>query len=138
MHYFEEMASGNSSSERHVEILGRKIRTQHCAKGIAWFDFLDICDGPRSQEDYIEISRWYPSVIISDIPLLNTQLDNAARRLVALVDEFYERRVKLVISAEVPAAELYQGKLLEFEFQRTVSRLVEMQSAEYLHAAHLA
>lgn len=137
-HYFDEIASGDASSNRPIEVLGREINTRHCAKGIAWFDFADICDGPRSQEDYIEIARWYPAVIISDIPILTEKLDNPARRLIALVDEFYDRKVKLVVSAAARADRLYQGKRLEFEFQRTSSRLIEMQSAEYLHAPHLA
>jgi cell division protein ZapE len=97
-----------------------------------------ICDGPRSQEDYIEIARWYPTVIISDVPVLTGELENAARRFVALVDEFYDRKVKLVLSAAAPAESLYQGKRLEFEFQRTSSRLTEMQQEKYLHAAHIA
>jgi len=137
-HYFEEIASGDASSDRSIEILGREINTRHCAKGIAWFDFMAICDGPRSQEDYIEIARWYPTVIISDIPILTGELDNPARRFIALVDEFYDRKVKLVLSAAASADQLYLGKRLEFEFQRTSSRLIEMQSADYLHAPHLA
>jgi len=137
-HYFEEIASGKSISDHQINILGREIETRHCAKGVVWFDFMDICDGPRSQEDYIEIARWYPTVIISDIPVLTGELDNPARRFVALVDEFYDRKVKLVLSAAAGADELYQGKRLEFEFQRTASRLIEMQSADYLHAPHLA
>jgi cell division protein ZapE len=137
-HYFGEIASGETSRDHWIEILGREIMTRHCAKGIAWFDFMDVCDGPRSQEDYIEIARWYPTVIISDIPSLTGELDNQARRFVALVDEFYDRKVKLVVSAAVAADALYQGKRLEFEFQRTTSRLIEMQSAQYLHAPHLA
>jgi cell division protein ZapE len=136
-HYFDEIASGAATSDDQVEILGRAIMTRHCAKGIAWFDFMDICDGPRSQEDYIEIARWYPTVIISDIPVLTSALDNPARRFIALVDEFYDRKVKLIVSAAANADAIYQGKRLEFEFQRTTSRLIEMQSADYLHAPHL-
>lgn len=136
-HYFEEISSGEAQSNHEIDILGRKIRTQHCAKGIAWFDFMDICNGPRSQEDYIEIARCYPTVIISEIPLLTTELDNPARRFIALIDEFYERKVKLIISASTSPDSLYQGKRLEFEFRRTASRLIEMQSKAYLHAAHL-
>lgn len=137
-HYFEEIASGETLSDYQIDILGRQIETRHCAKGVVWFDFMDICDGPRSQEDYIEIARWYPTVFISDIPILTGELDNPARRFVALVDEFYDRKVKLVLSAAATADALYQGKRLEFEFQRTTSRLIEMQSADYLHAPHLA
>jgi cell division protein ZapE len=137
-HYFAEIASGEAVSDHGINVLGRMIITRHCAKGVAWFDFMDICDGPRSQEDYIEIARWYPTVIISDIPILTVELDNPARRFIALVDEFYDRKVKLIVSAATSAESIYQGTRLEFEFQRTLSRLIEMQSADYLHAAHLA
>ncbi|MGI9203876.1 MAG: cell division protein ZapE [Woeseiaceae bacterium] len=136
--YFDGIASGTSYANKSIDILGRQILTKRCAKGVAWFDFLEICDGPRSQEDYIEIARWYPTVIISDVPILTGKLDNPARRFIALVDEFYDRRVKLVLSAKAVADELYQGNRLEFEFKRTASRLTEMQSEKYLHAAHLA
>ncbi len=136
--YFDGIASGTSYTDTSIDILGRQIQTKYCAKGIAWFDFMQICDGPRSQEDYIEIARWYPTVIISDVPVLTGKLDNPARRFIALVDEFYDRRVKLVLSAAASADELYQGNRLTFEFQRTASRLTEMQSEKYLHAAHLA
>jgi cell division protein ZapE len=111
---------------------------KRCAKGIAWFDFADLCDGPRSQADYIEIARWYPTVIISGVPELDTSRENQARRFIALVDEFYDRRVKLIVSADHSAQRLYAGKRLRFEFERTVSRLLEMQSGEYLHLPHLA
>ena len=137
-HYFEEIASGTAISDHEINVLGRAIKTRHCAKGVAWFQFMDICDGPRSQEDYIEIARWYPTVIISDIPVLTAELDDPARRFIALVDEFYDRKVKLILSAASRADRLYQGTRLEFEFRRTTSRLTEMQSAEYLHAPHLA
>lgn len=137
-HYFAEMASGEAVSDHQIEVLGRAIPTRHCAKGIAWFDFMDICDGPRGPEDYIEIARWYPTVIISDVPILTAELDNPARRFIALVDEFYDRKVKLILSAATSPESLYQGTRLEFEFQRTTSRLTEMQSSDYLHAPHLA
>jgi cell division protein ZapE len=137
-HYFEEIASGESV-ERHVlDVLGRDIKTQRCAKGVVWFDFLDICDGPRSQEDYIEIARWYPTVIVADMPVLDRKLEDPARRFIAMVDEFYDRRVKLIVSAAASVDTLYQGDRLQLEFERTASRLTEMQSNEYLHAAHLA
>ena len=99
---------------------------------------MDICDGPRSQEDYIEIARWYPTVIVADIPALDRDLEDPARRFIAMVDEFYDRKVKLIVSADANIDTLYQGNRLQFEFDRTTSRLTEMQSNEYLHAAHLA
>lgn len=138
MHYFEEIASGETVENHVLDVLGRDVQTQRCAKGIVWFDFMDICDGPRSQEDYIEIARWYPTVIVSDIPLLDRNMENPARRFIAMVDEFYDRRVKLIVSADASVDKLYQGKRLQFEFERTASRLTEMQSSDYLHAAHLA
>ena len=107
-----------------------------CGNSIEEFD--EICDGPRSQNDYIEIARWYPTVIVSGIPTLGSDLENQARRLIALVDEFYDRRVKLILSAAAPVDALYAGQRLDFEFERTVSRLIEMQSTDYLAAPHLA
>jgi predicted ATPase len=133
--------SGNVFEPRGLEeldILGRGIRTERCAKGVAWFDFEDICDGPRSQQDYIEIARWYPTVIVSNIPVLTADQENQARRFVALVDEFYDRKVKLMVSAAAKIETLYAGPKLTFEFQRTTSRLIEMQSTAYLHAPHLS
>jgi cell division protein ZapE len=99
---------------------------------------MELCDGPRSQNDYIEIARWHQTVIISDVPVLDRQLENPARRFISLVDEFYDRRVKLILSAAADVESLYQGSKLTFEFKRTASRLTEMQSASYLHEAHLA
>ncbi|MDA0707245.1 MAG: cell division protein ZapE [Proteobacteria bacterium] len=135
-HYFEETASSAIAMKGTIEVNGRKIRTQRSAKSIVWFDFKDICDGPRSQNDYIELARWYPTVILSAVPALDASRDNQARRFIALVDEFYDRRVKLIISAESAPDQLYQGRRLGFEFERTVSRLVEMQSTDYLAAPH--
>lgn len=135
-HYFERIAAGHSIDRHVLTILGRSIATRRCAKGIAWFDFEAICDGPRSQEDYIEIARWYPTVIVSDIPQMDGTLENPARRFIALIDEFYDRRVKLIVTAATDIDALYVGQRLQFEFQRTASRLSEMQSDDYLHAAH--
>jgi cell division protein ZapE len=105
---------------------------------VVWFDFLEICDGPRSQEDYIEIARWYPTVIVSDMPVLDRDAEDPARRFIAMVDEFYDRKVKLIVSAATDIDSLYRGDRLQFEFARTSSRLTEMQSNDYLHAPHLA
>ncbi len=138
IHYFEEIASGDAVKKQVLDVLGRDVRSVRCAKGIVWFDFMEICGGPRSQEDYIEIARWYPTVIVSNIPVLDRELDDPARRLVAMVDEFYDRKVKLIVSAAAGVDTLYQGERLKFEFSRTASRLSEMQSNEYLHQPHLA
>ena len=135
---FRESASSQVEKDRELEINGRALKTRRCAKGIAWFDFSELCDGPRSQADYIEIARWYPTIILSGVPQLDEFSENQARRFIALVDEFYDRHVKLIVSAERPPDALYTGRRLRFEFERTISRLIEMQSTEYLHLPHLA
>lgn len=136
--FFDESASSQIRTNRDLDVYGRKIRAHKCAKGVAWFRFEDICDGPRSQTDYIEIARWYPSVIVSGVPRFDATLENQARRFIALVDEFYDRRVKLILSADADVNSLYDGNRLTFEFDRTTSRLIEMQSTEYLALPHLA
>lgn len=123
--------------ENHdLEVEGRLIRARYLSEGIAWFDFVELCDGPRSQNDYIELAREHHSIILSNVPGLGLATDDQARRFVNLVDEFYDRQVKLVISAERPLVEIYSTGKLNFEFQRTVSRLLEMQSHEYLARPH--
>jgi cell division protein ZapE len=136
--FFDESATSQIRDNIELEINGRLVSALRGAKGIAWFDFYAICDGPRSQADYIEIARWYPSVIVSNVPLLDPGREDQTRRFIALVDEFYDRRVKLIISASTSVEKLYSGKRLQFEFNRTASRLIEMQSAEYLALPHLA
>jgi cell division protein ZapE len=101
-----------------------------------WFEFQAICEGPRSSEDYIEIARTWPTVLVAHVPVLTAQDEDAARRFIALVDELYDRRVNLVITAAAPLLQLYQGERLQFEFQRVVSRLTEMQTPEYLSQPH--
>ncbi|MCP4298997.1 MAG: cell division protein ZapE [Gammaproteobacteria bacterium] len=136
--FFDESASSQIRSNQELDVYGRKICAHKCAKGVAWFRFEDICDGPRSQSDYIEIARWYPSVIVSGVPQFDATRENQARRFIALVDEFYDRRVKLILSADADVNSLYRGDRLTFEFDRTISRLVEMQTSEYLALPHLA
>lgn len=115
----------------------RPIPVLRHADGVAWFGFEALCEGPRSQEDYIEIARSFHTVLLSGIPELGPDREDAARRLIALVDEFYDRRVKLAASAAVPLDRVYAGKRLGFEFQRARSRLTEMQTKEYLSLPHL-
>ncbi|MDX1506849.1 MAG: cell division protein ZapE, partial [Woeseiaceae bacterium] len=137
-HFFDESASSQIEADQTLDVNGREIRARRSAKGIVWFDFEDIADGPRSQADYIEIARWYPTVIVSGVPVFDATREDQARRFIALVDEFYDRRVKLMLSAASDPAGLYAGNKLAFEFDRTVSRLIEMQSVEYLALPHLA
>jgi cell division protein ZapE len=128
------------ATDEHADIAlmieGRSIQSRYVAEDVVWFDFEAICDGPRSQHDYIELAKEYHSVFISNVPSMGRVNDDQARRFIHLVDEFYDRQVKLVISAAVPLIALYSEGALNFEFQRTISRLVEMQSHDYLAKAH--
>jgi cell division protein ZapE len=135
---FTDAASSRIRTGEPLDINGRAIPTRRLAKGIVWFEFSAICDGPRSQADYIELARWYPEVIVSGVPQFDALLEDQARRFIALVDEFYDRGVKLILSAAVGIGDLYRGSRLAPEFERTASRLTEMQSADYLARPHLA
>jgi cell division protein ZapE len=133
---FAELSDHADASDGTVEIEGRPIPVVRQSEGAAWFEFEALCVGPRSQDDYIEIARNYQSVVVANVPVMDTLQEDAARRFVALVDELYDRCVKLVVSAAAPPAQLYRGERLLLEFQRTVSRLTEMQSEEYLARQH--
>jgi cell division protein ZapE len=135
---FDQLAPEPGRRGGSITLYGREIAVERLADDLVWFDFFAICGPPRSQADYLELARCYHTVIISDIPLLTGELDDAARRLVYLVDEFYDRGVKLIISAAAGPRELYQGERLQAEFERAVSRLQEMQSIEYLSREHKA
>ena len=120
-----------------IEVDGRGIPFRKRTEGVIWFDFMQICGGPRSPADYIGISREFQSVLIHGVPFFeNGTNDDTARRFISLIDEFYDRSVKLILSADVSLDKLYQGGRLAFEFERTQSRLLEMQSAEYLSRQH--
>jgi cell division protein ZapE len=119
-----------------LDIEGRLIPARKVAEDLVWFDFAAICEGPRSQNDYIEVAKEFHSVVISNVPLFTELNNDAARRFINLVDEFYDRSVKLAVSAAAPINELYKSGRLSFEFERTESRLLEMQSREYLACPH--
>ena len=114
----------------HIE--HRELRSLRRAGGVVWFDFRTLCGGPRSQNDYLEIAQQFHTVVLSDVPQMPPRLASEARRFTLLVDVLYDRRVKLVISAAVPAEQLYTEGPLAHEFPRTVSRLQEMRSPTYL------
>ncbi len=119
-----------------LDIEGRPIVARCVSDDIAWFEFAELCDGPRSQNDYIELAREFHAILISNVPQMAASTDDQARRFINLVDEFYDRNVKLVLSAEVSLEQLYAGGKLDFEFERTQSRLLEMQSHDYLAKGH--
>jgi cell division protein ZapE len=132
---FTHVSPDSGTSNEVLIINDRKITSKRCADGVVWFDFVELCDGPRSAADYIEIARFYNTILLSNVPIL-TNKDDTARRFITAIDEFYDRNVNMIISAEAHAHELYKGKRLAFEFQRTVSRLIEMQSHDYLAKPH--
>jgi cell division protein ZapE len=135
--WFGEIAPEPGRANEELVIHGRVIRSRRLADGVAWFDFANLCEGPRGAADYIEIARTHHTVLLSRVPQLTVFHEDAARRFINLVDEFYDRGVKLIIAAEVEQSALYSGEKSRFEFQRTQSRLTEMRSHEYLARPHL-
>ena len=119
-----------------IEIEGRNVKFIRQGKDVIWFHFDSICSSPRSQNDYIQLSREFHAVLISGVPRMGKNNEDQARRFINLVDEFYDRSVKVVLSAEVELVSLYVDGVLNFEFQRTKSRLLEMQSYAYLSRPH--
>jgi cell division protein ZapE len=134
---FKRIAAGTGHGGT-VSIEGRPIEIVCEAGTTIWFEFDTLCAGPRSQNDYIEIARTYQTVFLANVPQLDVEHENEARRFIALVDELYDHSVKLVVSAAALPGELYHGERLALEFARAASRLVEMQSQEYLAREHRA
>lgn len=128
---FEQLAEARDENAV-LTIESREIRAVRRAGGVVWFDFRTLCGGPRSQNDYLELATQFHTVILSNVPQMFVRNASEARRFTWLVDVLYDRRVKLVISAAVPPEQLYTEGPLAHEFPRTVSRLNEMQSAEFL------
>lgn len=133
---FRRFSGGEDLSSR-FQVNGRTLQARRRGLGTVWFDFAELCREARSPLDYIEIARDFNTLLLSDVPVLDDASADAVRRFISLVDELYDRNVKLVLSAAAPAAELYTGQRLEFEFRRTRSRLTEMQSHEYLSRPHV-
>jgi cell division protein ZapE len=132
--HFEHLTGGHAVSSQPLEIHGRAIPVRRLGADVAWFDFQGLCGTARAVSDYIEIARLFHTVLLSGVPVFRPREEAAARRFVHLIDEFYDRRVKLVIAAESPIAGLYPGGFVDFPFERVQSRLLEMQSAAYLAA----
>lgn len=133
---FEHLTYGIADKNHQLNINEREITTLACTHNIAWFEFNVLCHTPRSQMDYLEIAQTFHTVFVSNIPKIAPHDVNSARYLINLIDIFYDCKVKLILSAEVPITEIYTQGELQFAFQRTCSRLLEMQSEEYLHLPH--
>ncbi|MGI3096451.1 cell division protein ZapE [Vibrio diabolicus] len=136
--YYQQLTGERQIVAHQIEVNHRQLEVIEASDGVLHASFAQLCQTARSQNDYIELSRIYHTVLLADVQQMNRKIDDAARRFIALVDEFYERNVKLIISAEVPMEDLYTEGQLEFEFKRCLSRLTEMQSHEYLALEHLA
>jgi cell division protein ZapE len=131
---FDQLAEARDEDPvLHIE--HREIRARRRAGGVIWFDFKQLCGGPRSQNDYLELATQYHTLLLSNVPQMSPRLASEARRFTWLVDVLYDRRVKLILSAAVAPELLYTEGPLAHEFPRTVSRLHEMQSAEFLALA---
>lgn len=154
--YFNKLSLGNIRCNDYIVINNRNINFRSRSDNTIWFDFMALCSGPRSQRDYIKLADNFKNVLVSNVPQFNGKLipavfsgvedgyqrsgvvmgqlrglDDEARRFIALVDEFYDRGIRLIITADVDIAELYQGTQLNFEFARCMSRLFEMQRLSY-------
>ncbi len=134
---FERLCINHEVAEDEaLTIASRSVRYKKMAADVIWFSFGELCHGPRHASDYLEIARSFHTLFLEDVPVLDGSRDDCARRFISMIDIFYDHRVKLVMSAEAHPQHLYSGERLAFEFQRTASRLQEMQSSEYLALAH--
>ncbi|PIQ36636.1 MAG: cell division protein ZapE [Lysobacterales bacterium CG17_big_fil_post_rev_8_21_14_2_50_64_11] len=137
LHSCFAMLSANTAREaRPLTVAGRALPVRAMAKGVVWFEFAVLCDGPRAVADYIEIARSFHTVLLANVPQFDSRHDDAACRFVHLIDEFYDRHVNLILSAAAGPLQLYRGERLAAAFERTSSRLIEMQSADYLAREH--
>jgi cell division protein ZapE len=130
---FERLAAGTQSQGgQSLKVEGRELQARRTASGMAWFDFTALCEGPRAAADYIWLAEEMHTLFLSGVPVFDAQRDDAARRFIGLVDEIYDRRVKLVASAWAAPRQLYRGDRLRGAFERTASRLIEMRGTAYL------
>lgn len=134
--YFTRFAGHAGRGGVTLTLHGRELIARRHAEGVVWFDFGELCEGPRGAADYIELARTHHTLLLSHVPVLTVNDENEARRFITLVDELYDRSVKMVIAAAGPAEALYRGDRLVFEFARTRSRLQEMRTLEYLRQPH--
>jgi cell division protein ZapE len=135
-HHFQRLSPNAGLPDQPVTIQHRQIPTRYCADDTVWFDFHPLCLGPRASQDYVEIARRFHTVFISGVPVFTEHLDDAAHRFIDLMDELYDHRVNVILSAEDEPEGLYRGRRYTFEFRRTQSRLQEMCSYEYMAEPH--
>jgi cell division protein ZapE len=134
---FEKLTNGRPGLPDSITVNGREVRVRSAAEGVARFSFAELCERPLGASDYLALATHYHTLVVSDIPCLSPDKRDAAKRFVTLVDALYEHKVTLIASAEAPPETLYPSGDGAFEFQRTVSRLMEMQSEDYVEREHL-
>lgn len=130
--FFLKLSSNNFERKKNIDILGRKISTLYLSRSIIWMDFKIICGNGRSQLDYIELATIFDTIFISGITIMTNKHEDQARRFIALIDELYDRKINIIVSSETKIDKLYQGDILTFDFRRTLSRLNEMSTRNYL------
>jgi cell division protein ZapE len=135
---FRALANSEIVFDTELTVLKRQLACRALADEIAWFDFEVLCNTPRAAQDYIELARDYHTLFLSNVPIMDESMDDRARRFIYLIDELYDRRVKLILSADAQPVDLYNGDMLAFAFHRTSSRLIEMRSSAYLRQPHHA
>lgn len=133
---FQRLAPASSVQAGSLEINERALAVLAKGEGVAWFEFAELCESARAKDDYIELAREFHTILLSGVSVFAQDDGDAARRFVNLIDEFYDRNVKLMVTAAAEPEALYEGKRLAFEFERTASRLQEMRSHEYLAQPH--
>ncbi len=134
--YLDQHVAPVQDEQHELSVNGRNLEHHYCAEDTVWFSFTELCETARSQSDYLELARFFNTLILTDIRQMSKSDDDIARRFVLLIDVLYDHHVKLICSAAARPDRLYLGKRLKFEFERTASRLIEMQSEEYLALAH--
>ncbi len=133
---YSALTQTQTNSHEPIVINNRVVETLGHTEDVLWCEFSELCLKPRSPADFIEIANIYNTVLVSNVPHLTDFLSEGTRRFIYLVDEFYDRGVKLLLTSQDSIIDIYQGEKLAFEIERTRSRLLEMQSDEYLHSEH--
>ena len=133
---FRALSHRPPERDKVLTVNGRALHARYWAEDVVWFDFEAVCAGPRSNDDYIELARLFATVFVHGVPVFDAEKEDQARRFIGLIDEFYDRNVKLLLAAAAPIERLYVGERLTAEFERTRSRISEMQSDEYLRREH--
>ena len=138
-HHFKQLSGVELYEGREEVIINKRlIPAKKFTSDVIWFEFDDLCNTPRSTEDFIQIASFFKTVLISNIPLMDSSLDDAARRFINMIDTFYDMHINIVVSAAAQPEKIYSGKKLKFEFDRAISRINEMQTTKYIDSIRLA